>query len=88
MELRIAQAAILLANGKIVTLPKPFRHNEIIAQIHEKLGKSGFVGSVQGFVTTMGHFVARKDALQIALGAGQLKKDPIAPPNLYTEDLW
>lgn len=44
--------------------------------------------SNQGFVTSTGRFVDRKEALAIAKAAGQIIKKQGNANNLYSEDLW
>lgn len=43
---------------------------------------------VQGFLTNKNRFVGRKEAAQIALSSGQIKKLNFSSESLYSEDLY
>lgn len=76
--------------GEIWTLPKPARHHHVIKamnDVHPAKGRLLVAEGVQGFLTSAGRFVDRPEAAQIARQAGQIAT-LIAPPNLYSEDLW
>ncbi len=83
----IKQAAIQIEK-QIYTLPRPARHNDIIAYLI-KLGFPKQVRNlgIQGFITHKNVFVNREEASEIALKNMQCFS-LIAPPNLYSEDLW
>ena len=66
---RIRQAAIL-QDGVVY---EGRNHCEIIREINQ-VGKYKHNAKGQGFVTDTGRFVGRKEAAQIALGCGQIKK--------------
>ena len=83
--MKIKAAAILLDNV-IISLDPPARHHNIIY----KLAAEGFptpIKGIQGFITDEGDFVDRREAANIALAVGQCEK-LMAPPNLFSEDLW
>lgn len=63
------------------TLPPPARHHDLL------WGLGRIPPEDQGFITSLGRFVQREAALQIAFTARQLTKAH-APPKLYSEDLW
>jgi hypothetical protein len=66
-----------------VSAPPPARHANLLAAIPgERVPPAG-----QGFLTSEGTFVDRVRAAIIAQRAGQVTT-LIAPPNLYSEDLW
>ena len=69
----------------IVSAPPPARHHNLFVA-YSRLGKP----DESGFLTSAGRFVGRREAMQIADLSGQLldRPDPIAPPELYSEDLW
>lgn len=80
----------------IVACAVKFKNKVYIGVSHElalmsaiiMTGEKNIVGT-QGFVLAAGNFVDRKEALEIAQRTGQLKPgSPIAPPNLYKQDLW
>lgn len=64
-----------------VTLPWPARHHSIL------WGFGRVQPDDQGFLTSAGRFVGRREAAEIAKAAGQVEK-LIAEPDLYSEDLW
>ena len=83
----IDRAAIRLINGNIKSLPRPYRHPDILLSINFE----DAVGKVEGFLTDAGEFVNRKEAYKIAKAAGQIlpQEDYEGRPNeLYTEDMW
>lgn len=82
------RAAAILQEGHIYTLSPPARHPDIIHWMTHVLEVVPPVCGEQGFYTTRSRFVDRKDAAQLAREAGQLKSALIAPPHLYSEDLW
>ena len=68
-----------------------FRHMNIVHQCVTLLGKSDYEmgDSVQGFLTSKNRFVDRKEALQIALAANQVKRiEDVRGTRLYSEDLY
>lgn len=86
MEVRyVKEAAVKDATGKVWTLPRPNRHNNILSTLYDQGIESHPDG--QGFVLDDGTWVDRTTAAQIALQNGQVK-ELIAPPDLYSEDLW
>lgn len=68
----------------IFSLPKPNRHHHVIRMI------GGIPGpNIQGFLDDEGRFLDRKEALQVALAAGQvLNPADIRANQLFSEDLW
>lgn len=79
--------------GIIHTAPRPKRHHDVI----HKMSAAGLPASAmhdQGFVTSAGRFVDRKEAVKIAIAAGQLKREgsiviKTSPAGLlFSEDLW
>lgn len=79
----IKAAAIRYPQGDILTAR---RHYLIIAKAAGYGVKTGG-DCIQGFVTTTGKFVDRRQAMQIAKTLGQMPKDH-KKPELYSEDLW
>jgi hypothetical protein len=79
----------IMYEGKLWSLPRPNRHHNIIRVIAACNGVGIKGPNVQGFLTDQGRFVDRKEALQIALAAGQvLNPDDVRGARLYSEDLW
>lgn len=72
---------------KVVTAPMPgFRHHHILIVAHH-LGFKPASLADQGFALADETFIGRKEAARLALESGQVKK-LIAPPDLYSEDIW
>lgn len=73
--------------GRIYSLPKPSRHGEVVRSIGGMYGPS-----VQGFLTSQGHFINRRQAMLLARRNGQLNRDmsenSYQGEDLYSEDLW
>lgn len=82
----IVRAAIKSDDGAIYSVPQPGRHHNIIALMVD-IGHSKPIRGVQGFVTSSGKFVDRREAAKIAFESGQIKKET-QPITLYSEDLW
>ena len=89
---------IICAAIKIVETGKVFyghRHDQCLNYLNGELSwtmnrqEIGKVEKVQGFVTTEGRFVDRKEGLKIALENDQvIDKTQIRGDNLYSEDLY
>ena len=82
--------------GKVWSLPRPYRHHHIIRMIIYLDGQygEGELTSVdtsqsdQGFLDSSGRFLNRKQALVNAELNGQLKNGKIIGGILTSEDLW
>lgn len=94
----IVTTAALLVNGVIWTLPRPARHHILLHAwahahwVHDPVTNTGHprkvpTDAVQGFMTSEGRFVDRKEAERIARACGQLK-GPMLGHELTSEDLW
>lgn len=83
---KIEAAAINLA-GMTYLRPAPARHNDVINEL-VRLGLSYEADGRQGFWTSENRFVDRKEALRIAVDAGQMKNVPHPSGDLFSEDLW
>lgn len=86
----IVAAAIKLNDepGGVISMPPPNRHHHIIHALGEKHGEIYIAHGQQGFITDTGQWLSRVDAADHARRHGQIKKPMIAPPKLYSEDLW
>lgn len=87
---RIVSAAVL-HNGIIHSMPRPNRHHNIVHAMNGDREANGLLliaHGEQGFLDAGGNFLSRPDAALRAKQCGQLTKALIAPPNLYSEDLW
>jgi hypothetical protein len=89
--LKVEAAAIRLGEA-VFSLPRPNRHHNVMWWLHT-LGISAGLMHDSGFVLSDGTYADRKRAMEVAKAAGQLiqrpgQTVPIAPPDLYSEDLW
>jgi hypothetical protein len=71
----------------IYFLPRPYRHDNVVHRVFDILGDRWQEPEVQGFLTNKGDFVLRKDALAIALAAGQVVA-PLGLGELHSEEMW
>ena len=85
---KIKQAAIKDTEGNIHTLPRPARHHTIIHAMYAEGINCNRSEAIQGFILDDDTFIERIPAAILALENGQCKDDLIAPPKLYSEDLW
>jgi len=68
----IATAAIRARDGTVWTLPRPARHHDILAHMKAAgVSLEDRHSSDQGFIASDGRFVDRREAMTIALAAGQ-----------------
>lgn len=80
------ECAAIKHKGKVYSMPRPYRHCDIVNFICEELN-TNFVGSKgQGFITSTGKFVDRKEAEKIARESLQINK--MIGSVLTSEDLW
>jgi hypothetical protein len=85
---RIVSAAVKLPVGTIVTLPMPARHHDILLSMsRSKIPGETYHQGTQGFFTSLGRFVDREKAMEIARKAGQVVSDT-QNKRLFSEDLW
>ncbi len=75
-------AAACTHKGQVYSLHRPARHGDIFKKFNICFGPDE-----QGFLTSVGRFVNRIEALYVAKRAGQIVKGHW-PPYLYSEDLW
>lgn len=82
----IAGAAIRLDKA-VYSVEPPKRHHHLIYD----MSRSGFPAEElhdQGFITSSGRFVDRREGLTIAEAAGQIKEKLGCEGLLFTEDMW
>jgi hypothetical protein len=90
--MRTIIAAALKINGLVAFVERPGRHHHAI----HALARGGYPspvgrGDEQGFVTSEGAFVSRREAMMIAIEAKQLipREGQHGPGgHLFSEDLW
>jgi hypothetical protein len=78
-------AVALNFDGNVISLSPPNRHHNLMWLAHI-LGLNPNRAE-QGFIDECGLFWNRKDAAEEVLSTGQVQS-LIAPPNLYSEDLF
>lgn len=85
----IVGVAIEVTPGRVFTLPRPYRHHHVI-RVAADLGEKTPIIGEQGFVTSTGRFVDRKEAGRIADANGQANRTVGSHEggDLYSEDLW
>lgn len=71
-------------DNDILNIEIGYRHHDIFVRFGEEVSKNP---SDQGFYTSKGRFVGRKEAAIIAKTAGQVSKD-FKQVRLFSEDLW
>lgn len=86
----IARAAVLLPRGQVNSVEQPLRHHDALrSAVHEHGYFWGEVhGAEQGFFTSTGRFVDRREACAIATAAGQIVSKTLPADQLFSEDLW
>lgn len=73
--------------GQVYSVPRPGRHHHVI----RKMAGTGLGPEAmhdQGFLTSSGRYVDRKEALRIAAAVGQIKVKTRPADRLFSEDLW
>jgi len=83
--MHVLQAAIKDLKGKVWTLPRPARHNDIIHKMYQEAGTTVSASNVQGFVLVDGAFVDRVEAAAIVMDNGDIEQLKW-PPLLYSAD--
>jgi hypothetical protein len=83
MEL-IASAAVKVG-GVVFFAPRPARHGDVLWLLGDDLAIYAYD---QGFKTSEGRYVQRREARRIAETAGQLLPSAIKHVELFSEDVW
>lgn len=86
---KLITSAIKYTNGNGHTILFGLRHHNCIAQYCD-LGfrSNGYREVEQGFYTNKNRFVSRAEAKEIAIKAGQLRRNATISKTLTSEDLW
>src|SRR5210317_135696 len=82
----IIAAAIIDADGEVLSMPPPARHSTLIRASKYVAGKP-CPQNVQGFIVSGGGYVGRAEALRIACEARQIDKGSLIGSVLTSEDL-
>jgi hypothetical protein len=83
----IERAAIYF-DTVIYSVPRPGRHHHVFQEMHDKHNVESHDGHVQGFVTSRGRFVDRREAVVIARACGQIRVKTQPEYELFSEDVW
>lgn len=85
----ITGVAIMAKSGAMVSLPAPFRHHHIFA-LAALLGINILEDGKQGFTTSNGVFVDRREAQMLAIAHGQpnRRSGSAESKELFSEDVW
>lgn len=77
-------------DGRVWSLPRPNRHHDVIRHIRAVTGAAyvDAYGKDQGFLDEDGTYLDRKQALEVARAAGQLRTDVEVQDQLYSENVW
>lgn len=78
---RIICCAVKLKTGVVISMAPPSTHQMILEQTGARMGERGFMSS-------SGNFYNRRDALIVAVKAGQVHGIFEGLDELYGEDLW
>lgn len=81
------KAAAISHNGVVYYVPRPGRHHNVCWLMSEQ-GLGPDTMRYQGFVTSLGRFVNRREACVIAKEAGQIKQKTSPEYELFSEDMW
>lgn len=81
------EAAAIRVEGTVYSVPRPGRHHDVFKVMPRQHLRSSHIDG-QGFVTSTGRFVDRKEAAVIARAAGQLIREPTPHYMLTSEDVW
>ena len=87
METIILSAIKISDTGVCISLHPYSRHNYIIRDLIELGADPPIKQDVQGFITSTGRFVNRKEAYKLAIAANQIEKS-ITNNILTSEDVW
>ncbi len=75
-------------DGRIWSLPRPYRHHHIIRMICWLDHRVVRVDGEQGFLDDKGQFLTRAEAEVVAAATGQIRNGKIIGGVLTSEDLW
>ena len=86
--LTVETAAVKNKEGKVWTLPRPLRHDDVEDKAIDE-GQTGYM-LTKGFVLSDGNFADREQAEVVARASGQKKGKLIHPhlDGLSSDDLW
>lgn len=86
--MKIVAVALRDRTGKVHTLPSPNRHHNVINMMYAE-GLRGKDFHEQGFLTSDGTYVDRREARKIADAANQcIPERDYEMAELFSEDVW
>jgi hypothetical protein len=81
--------AAIQYDGVVYSVARPGRHHNVIrSMVAQGLPNEAMRLQNQGFITSSGRFVDRKEAAIVARFAGQIIREPTPPNMLTSEDVW
>jgi len=88
-RLPLTQVACRDTEGRIWSMPRPFRHHHVLRIMHDHGAKQAEDNhGNQGFLDESGRYLTRKQALVNAKANDQIKNGEIIGGVLTSEDLW
>jgi hypothetical protein len=87
MSVETIDRAAIEVKGDVFAMPNPARHHNIMAIMVNVFDYKPPVKGIEGFLTSRGRFVSRKEAGIIALRSGQAYRMK-TPPFLCCDDVW
>jgi hypothetical protein len=84
----LTHVACIDMEGRVWSLPRPFRHHHVLKNMHDYGAKAEESPSSQGFLDDNGRYLRRSQALVNADLNGQIKGGKIIGGMLTSEDLW
>ena len=79
----------IIVDGKLYSLPKPNRHHHLFnIAFQDKGSDTTIVPESQGFITSLGRYVSREEALTLAKRANQLFDRHLHATQLFSESVW
>ena len=81
-------ASAVKTDKKVWSLLAPNRHHHVLRLIADSNESRNFETEVEGFLDSNGKFLTRKEAMIIALEAGQVLNHDNLKEELFSEDVW
>jgi hypothetical protein len=84
----ITHVAIRQKDGRIFSLPKPYRHHHVLKMMRNlEEDCTELMGENQGFLNDKGKYLTRMVGAVYAIEREQIE-ELATPPFLFSEDLW
>lgn len=86
---RIWGVSLRDSQGIAATMAEPARHHDVIRTMAALGHSTEYIARCeQGFVTDLGRWLNRKEALEVARAAGQIIRESNPAFGLFSEDVW